>query len=162
MIVRIFKKKPYDLETRKTECQFTKTLSFNGKRNISCLLLLSGIAMENSLWNNIHPIFPHVLNLLAMIKGIFRDYCRDNALNFNKIRDVCILVMVLDISWYMNLTLKGIVKICPRSITKRHYILSLKKKSNYFFQTDNQPTVDTNVTGNHNIRQHDSLYILVE
>ena len=31
-----------------------------------------------------------------------------------------------------------------------------------FFQTDNQPTVGTNVTSNHNIRQHDSLYILVE
>ena len=33
------------------------------------------------------------------------------------------------------------------------------------FQTDNQPTVGTNVTmvtDNHNIRQHDSLYILVE
>ena len=31
------------------------------------------------------------------IKGIFRDHSHDNALNFHKIRDVCILVMVLDV-----------------------------------------------------------------
>ena len=63
----------------------------------------------------------------------------------------------------MYLTLKGIVEICPRLITKRHYILSLKKKSPViFFQTDDQPTVGTNITGNHNTRQPDSLYILVE
>ena len=30
-------------------------------------------------------------------KGIFRDHIRDNALNFHKIRDFCILVMVLDV-----------------------------------------------------------------
>ena len=30
------------------------------------------------------------------LKGIFRDHSRDTALNFHKIRDVCILVMVLD------------------------------------------------------------------
>ena len=28
------------------------------------------------------------------VKGIFRDHSRDNALNFHKIRDFCILVMV--------------------------------------------------------------------
>ena len=33
-------------------------------------------------------------------QGIFRDQSRDNALNFHKIRDFCILAMV------MNLTLK--------------------------------------------------------
>ena len=31
------------------------------------------------------------------VKGIFRDHSRDNALNFHKIRDFCILVMVLDV-----------------------------------------------------------------
>ena len=33
----------------------------------------------------------------------------------------------------------------PRLITKRHYILSLKKITSDFFQTDNQPTIGTNV-----------------
>ena len=40
-----------------------------------------------------------------------------------------------------------------------------KKSQMIFFQTDNQPTVGTNVTGNHNIGNmiiYDSLYILVE
>ena len=44
------------------------------------------------------------------------------------------------------------------------YELNPERNSD-FFQTDNQPTVGTNVTmvtDNHNIRQHDSLYILVE
>ena len=89
-----------------------------------------------------------------MFNGIFRDHSRDNALNFHKIRDVCILVMVL----CMNLTLKGIVKICSRLITKRHWLPMFegeKKSPVIFVQTDNQPTVGTNVTGNHNIRQHD-------
>ena len=54
---------------------------------------------------------------LLIIKGIFRDHSRDNAFNFHKIRDFCILVMVLV---RMNLTLKGIDKICPHLITKRH------------------------------------------
>ena len=44
-----------------------------------------------------------------LVKGIFRDHSRD--------KDFCILEMVLD---GMNLTLKGIVKICPRLITKRY------------------------------------------
>ena len=34
---------------------------------------------------------------ITPFKGIFRDHSRDNALNFHKIRDVCILVMVLDV-----------------------------------------------------------------
>ena len=34
---------------------------------------------------------------LFLLKGIFRDHSRDNALNFHKIRDFCILVMVLDV-----------------------------------------------------------------
>ena len=46
----------------------------------------------------------------------------------------------------MNLTLKEIVKICLCLITKWHYILSLKKITGVFFQTDNQPTVGMNVT----------------
>ena len=34
----------------------------------------------------------------------------------------------------------------------------LKKITGDFFQMDNQPTIGTNVTGNHNIRQqHDQL-----
>ena len=33
----------------------------------------------------------------------------------------------------------------PRLITKRHYILSLKKITSDFFQTDNQSTIGTNV-----------------
>ena len=37
----------------------------------------------------------------------------------------------------MNLTLKGIEKICPRLITK--------------WQTDNQPTVGMNVNGDYNM-----------
>ena len=37
------------------------------------------------------------LNRATFIKGIFRDHSRDNALNFYEIRDVCILVMVLDV-----------------------------------------------------------------
>ena len=32
-----------------------------------------------------------------VVKGIFRDHSRDNPLNFHKIRDFCILVMVLDV-----------------------------------------------------------------
>ena len=31
------------------------------------------------------------------IKGIFRDHSHNNALNFHKIRDFCILVMALDV-----------------------------------------------------------------
>ena len=55
------------------------------------------------------------------------------ALNFHEIRDFRILVMVFR---YMNLTLKGIVKIYPCLITKRHYILSFKKNiTGDFFQT---------------------------
>ena len=34
---------------------------------------------------------------LEYFKGIFRDHSRDNALNFHKIQDFCILVMVLDV-----------------------------------------------------------------
>ena len=33
----------------------------------------------------------------VFFKGRFRDHSRDNALNFHKIRDFCILVMVLDV-----------------------------------------------------------------
>ena len=35
--------------------------------------------------------------LMEELKGIFRDHSRDNALNFHKIQDFCILVMVLDV-----------------------------------------------------------------
>ena len=38
-----------------------------------------------------------VRGFFCYIKGIFRDPGRDNALNFHKIRDVCILVMALDV-----------------------------------------------------------------
>ena len=31
------------------------------------------------------------------IKGTFRDHSRDNTLNFHKIQDLCILVMVLTV-----------------------------------------------------------------
>ena len=31
------------------------------------------------------------------VKGILRDHSSDSALNFHKIRDVCIFVMVLDV-----------------------------------------------------------------
>ena len=41
---------------------------------------------------------------------------------------------------------EGIVKIYPRLISKQHYILSLNKITGDFFQTDNQPTIGTNVT----------------
>ena len=34
---------------------------------------------------------------LLEFKGIFRYHNRDNALNFHKIRDFCILVMIVDI-----------------------------------------------------------------
>ena len=43
-----------------------------------------------------HPILEVHYNK-TMIKGIFRDHSRDNALNFYNIRDFCILVMVLDV-----------------------------------------------------------------
>ena len=88
---------------------------------------------------------------MVKLKGTYRDHSRDNALNFHKIRDCLHFGNGIRC---MNLTLKGIEKICPPLITKRHWL-----------QTDNQPTVGgvgSNVTGNHNIRQHDSLYILVE
>ena len=32
-----------------------------------------------------------------ILKGILRDHSSDSALNFHKIRDVCIFVMVLDV-----------------------------------------------------------------
>ena len=41
-------------------------------------------------------IFDHILESVKGVKGIFRDHSRDNALDFHKIRDFCILVMVLD------------------------------------------------------------------
>ena len=100
-----------------------------------------------------------VLLCRSAVKGISRDHSRDNALNFHKIQEFCFLIMVFRC---MNFTLKEIVKISPLLITKQHYILSLKKITGDYFQMDNQPTVDTNVTANHNIKQQDSLYILVE
>ena len=82
-----------------------------------------------------NPVFfqrPLVFSCWILFKGTFRDH-KSEILHFgNGIR--C-----------MNLTLKGIVKIYPRLITKRHYILSLKKITSDFFQTDNQPTVCTTV-----------------
>ena len=46
----------------------------------------------------------------------------------------------------MNLTLKGIGKICPRLITKQH-LLAITSD---FFQTDIHPTVGTDVNRDHN------------
>ena len=89
-----------------------------------------------------------VYNIL--IKRIFRDDSCDSALNFHKIRDFLHFGNGIRC---MNLTLKGIVKICPRLITKRHWLLIFQTVN--FFQTDNQSTVGTNITGNHNKRQHD-------
>ena len=79
------------------------------------------------------------------LKGYSEIHSRDNALNFHKIRDVCILLMVLDV-WSYNPERNSENKPPPCLITKQHYILGLKKITGDFFQTDNQPTVGTNVT----------------
>ena len=42
-------------------------------------------------------VYPMFNTFMSKLKGILRDHSSDSALNFHKIRDFCIFVMILDV-----------------------------------------------------------------
>ena len=107
--------------------------------NFTCILSHLSIVSTND-----HRFLAKPVYYFSMIKGIFRDHSSDNALKrFVHFGNGIIRCM--------NITLKGIVKICPH-LSQRHYILSLKKITGDFFRTDNQPTVGTQLVIHNTIK----------
>ena len=88
-----------------------------------------------------------------IFKGTYRDHRVTGTLNFHKTRDFFHFGNGIRC---VNLTLKGIEKIWPLLITKRHGASNVWTKSPViFFQTDNQPTPSVpNVNRDHNIGVH--------